>query len=81
MVWLKSFPSPRMVFKPRQKEHSLPYNLPITGGRTDGFMPFQRALAQNEMQTALSRIWTQVADSISYDNNSCAKCPTVSAPM
>ena len=36
--------------------------------RTDGFIPLLRALVQNEMQTALSRNWTQVNDSNSYDD-------------
>ena len=31
-------------------------------------MPFPRTLAWSEMQIALSKIWTQVTDSISYDN-------------
>ena len=31
-------------------------------------MPLPRALAQFEIQTALSEIFTQVANSISYDN-------------
>ena len=34
--------------------------------RIDGFMPFKRALAWSEMQTASSRIWTLITDSISY---------------
>ena len=38
------------------------------------FLSFLRALAWNEMQTASSRIWTWVADSISYDENWYAKC-------
>ena len=29
---------------------------------------------QSETQTALSRIWTRVTDSISYDDNHYAKC-------
>ena len=32
--------------------------------RRDGFMPFPRALAQSEMHTALSKIWTQITKSI-----------------
>ena len=35
-------------------------------------MLFPMAFVQSEMQTASSRIWTQVANSISYDN----KCDT-----
>ena len=51
------------------KEISLSYYSLITGRRTDGFMPFPRALAQSEMQTASSRIWTWVAYTISYNDN------------
>ena len=36
-------------------------------------MPFPRTLVQSEMQPALSEIWTQIADSISYNNNRHAK--------
>ena len=32
---------------------------------------------QSETQTASSRIWTWVADSISYDDNHYAKCTLV----
>ena len=32
-------------------------------------MPVPRALVWSEMQTTLSRIWTQVINSISYDDN------------
>ena len=37
--------------------------------RRDGFMPFPRALTQNKMQTALSRVWTLVNDSIWYETS------------
>ena len=54
------------------KECCLPYYLsPVE--RRDGFMPFSRALVQSEMQTASYRVWTLVAVSISYIDNSCAK--------
>ena len=42
-------------------------------GRTDGFAPFPRVLMQSEMQTALFRFWTWVANSISYDANHYTK--------
>ena len=38
----------------------------ITGGRIDGFVPFSRALAWNEM--AMFRIWTLITDCIFYDH-------------
>ena len=37
-------------------------------------MPFLRAFARSEMQTALSKIWPRVSDSISNDNNCYVKC-------
>ena len=37
--------------------------------KRDWFMPFLRVLAQSEIQTALSKIWTCLALSISNDNN------------
>ena len=43
-------------------------HLPTAEG-TDGFVPFGRALSQSETQTAMSGIWTQVADSIFYADN------------
>ena len=36
-------------------------------------MPFQSMLVQHETQIALSRIWTLVTNSISFDNNCYAK--------
>ena len=48
---------------------SLPYYLPIAGGRIIGFIPFPRVLARCEMQSVSSRIWTCVAVSISFENN------------
>ena len=36
-------------------------------------MPFLKSLSQSEMQTALFRIWTWVADSISYNYNRYTK--------
>ena len=53
----------------RTEEHSLPYYLPIAGGRIIGFIPFPRVLVLCEMQPVSSRIWTRVAVSISYDDN------------
>ena len=53
----------------KAEEPSLSYYLPITGGRIIGFIPFPRVLVQCEMQSVSSRIWTCVAESISYDDN------------
>ena len=43
----------------------------------DRFMPFPMILVQKEIQTTLSRIWTQVAESISYNDNSYARCTSL----
>ena len=53
----------------KAKELSLPYYLPIAGGRIIGFIPFPRVLVLCEMQSVSSRIWTPVTMSISYDDN------------
>ena len=53
----------------KAEEPSLPYYLPIAGGRIIGFIPFPRVLVLCEMQSVTSRIWTRVAVSISYDDN------------
>ena len=53
----------------KAEEPSLSYYLPIAGGRIIGFIPFPRVLVLCEMQSVLSRIWTLVAVSISYDDN------------
>ena len=63
-IWIQSFPSPRPVALP-----SLPYYLPIAGGRIIGFIPFPRVLVLCEMLSVSSRIWTHVAVSISDDDN------------
>ena len=51
------------------EEPSLPYYLPIAEGRIIRFIPFPRVLVQWEMWSVLSRIWTRVVVSISYDDN------------
>ena len=51
------------------EEPSLPYYLPIAGGRIIGFIPFPRVLVLCEIQSLSSRIWTRLAVSISYDGN------------
>ena len=53
----------------KAEERSLPYYLPIAGGRIIGFIPFPRVLVLCEMQSVSSRIWTRVAVSIFYDDN------------
>ena len=45
------------------------YFFRVSEGR--GFMPFIKAFARREKETASSRIWTRVADSISYVDNHC----------
>ena len=53
----------------KAEEPSLPYYLPIAGGRIIGFIPFPMVLVLCEMQSVSSRIWTRVTVSISYDAN------------
>ena len=53
----------------KAEEPSQYYYLPIAGGRILGFTPFPRVLVLCEMRSVLSRIWTRVAVSISYDDN------------
>ena len=53
----------------KAEEPSLPYYLPIAGGRIFGFIPFPRVLVLCEMQSFSSRILTRVTVSISYDDN------------
>ena len=53
----------------KAEEPSLPYYLPIAGGRIIGFIPFPRVLVLCEMQSVSSRVWTRVAVSKSYDDN------------
>ena len=51
------------------EEPSLPYYLPVAGGRIIGFIPFPKVLVLCEMQSVSSRIWTHVTVSIFYDDN------------
>ena len=59
----------KTCFLTKAEEPSLPYHLPIAGGRIIGFIPFPRVLVLCEMQSVSSRIWTRVTMSISYDDN------------
>ena len=55
---------------PLQRSSQCVLLLKLTGlRRIVGFIPFPTILVLCEMQTALSRFWTQVAESISYDQN------------
>ena len=72
-IHLLNYSSPRLVASPRAEEPSLPYYLPIAGGRIIGFIPFPRVLVPCEMQSVSSRIWTHIAVSISYDDNHYTK--------
>ena len=63
------------------EQPSLPYYLPIAGGRIIGFIPFSRVLVQCEMQSVSARIWTRGAVSISYDDNDYTTGPITFLPM
>ena len=53
----------------KAEETSLPYYLPIAGGRIFGFIPFPRVIVLCEMQSVRSRIWTRISVSTSCDDN------------
>ena len=65
----------------KAEEPSLPYYLPIAGGRIIGFIPFPRILVLCEMQSVSSRIWTRVAVSISYDDNHYTTGTSIEEPL
>ena len=67
--WNSKFSFSKTSCLTKAEEPSLPYYLPIAGGRIIGFIPFLMVLVLCEMQSVLSRIWTHVAVSISYDDN------------
>ena len=50
----------------KTKEPSLPYYLPISGGKLIGFIPFPVVLVLFEMQSISSWIWTRVDDGNYY---------------
>ena len=52
---------------PKAEEPSLPYYLPIAGGRLNWIHTFPKGISICEMQSVSSRIWTRVAVSISFD--------------
>ena len=62
-VWIQRFHSPRLVASSRRKI-SLPFYLPIAGGKIIGFIPFLRVLVLCEMSSVSYRIWTRVAVTI-----------------
>ena len=58
---------PNLVLLLKAREFSVHYCL-LIAGRRDGFMPFTKALACNEMQIILSGILTFLGKFIFYDN-------------
>ena len=64
-----------LIDLPRLKSTAIPTtNAELRVGRKEWFMTFLRALVPSETQTALSRIWTRVADFIYYEHNRYVKC-------
>ena len=53
----------------KTKEFRSLYNLPIAAGKTHGFIFFLNWFTRRKIGIALSRIWTSVSNSISYENN------------
>ena len=51
------------------EEPSLPYYLPMAGGKIIGFIAFLSVLVLCERQSVSSGFWTRVAVSIFYNNN------------
>ena len=70
MVGLKSeFSFSYIGYRTKAKEPSLPCYLPRARRRIVRFMAFLKELAQKEMQTASSKIWTWLIVSISCVDN------------
>ena len=63
-------------YQTKDKEPNLPNCLLIGRLGEDGFMPFPKPLVWSKTQTASSRIWTQIDDSISYNSNHYVKYAT-----
>ena len=68
-MWIQSFPSPRPVPIAELKSLVYPTNYSLLEGEALASYLLQGYLSYEKMQTALSRIWTRVAVSISYDDN------------
>ena len=68
--WIESFSSLWLVAQTRLNNLVNPtiYRY-LEVGKTNGLIPFPTASEQSETQTTLSRVWTQVTDFISHDNN------------
>ena len=70
LVWIHNFPSPKLVAILKQKKNpDLSYCILIDGGRTGGSVKWN---------AASSRIWTRIADYVSYNDNFVAKCISIS---
>ena len=69
-----SFSLTRCLTNYKKKSSLTHYLLIAREKRIDGFIPFSKTLARRETQTASSRIWTLVEDSISYNDNRYATC-------
>ena len=67
LAWIKSFPS-EISCLTKSKEPSLSYLFIARKEQMDSCL-FSRALTQSEMQTTLSKIWTWLFVSFSYDNH------------
>ena len=63
------FPFSKTSCLTKAKEPSMPDYLPKAEGRTTGFIHLPRVLVVWEMQSVSSRIWTRVAEFISFDDN------------
>ena len=57
LVWIRSFPPPRLLHQARPKTLVWPYIYAWLRGEIDRFIPFPGALPWRELQTVLPRIW------------------------
>ena len=67
MVWISFFFQDYTFYQDKRTQSALLFTYNF--GETDGFMHFPRELEGSETHTPSFRIWTLVADSISYDDN------------
>ena len=78
---IRRFLSSRLVAEQKQKDWVYLTLNPLLQEEKDGFMPFLKALAQNEMQKASIRIPSRVVNSISKDDNRYLKHERVEFAM
>ena len=71
MVGIQGFYFSKTGHHTKVKQPTLPYYLLKTWGRVFRYLPFPKVFVLWEMWTGMSRNWTWVVASISYDDNHC----------